>query len=83
MENFMGQLILDSEIDYESAREYIENKIRECVDTYSSCYFPKEYRQSSEWKGMDLTKKPSVVLGKLGDINIFIDFCWEKENYEL
>ena len=80
MENFMGQLILDSEIDYESAREYIENKIRECIDTYSSCYFPKDYRQSIEWKKMDLTKKLSVVLEELGDINIFIDFLLgEKE----
>ena len=76
----MGQLILDSEIDYESAREYIENKIRECVDLYSSRYFPKEYRQSDEWRGMDLTKKLSVVLEELGDINIFIDFLLKEKD---
>ena len=79
MENFMGQLILDSEVDYESAREYIENKIRECVDSYSYCCFPKEYRQSDEWKEMDLTKKLSIVLERLGDINIFIDFLLGEE----
>ena len=50
MESFMGQLILNDEIDYEAAREHLEDRIRAfCGDYVYNCC-PKEYRQSDEWK---------------------------------
>ena len=50
MESFMGQLILDDEIDYEAAKEYLEERICSFVGEYVYNCCPKEYRQSDEWK---------------------------------
>ena len=50
MESFMGQLILNDEIDYEAAKEHIEERKRWFVSDYVRNCCPKEYRQSDEWK---------------------------------
>lgn len=57
MESFMGQLILDDEIDYKAAREHLEDRIRTFCGNYVYCCCPKEYRQSDEWKEKDLSEK--------------------------
>ena len=74
MENFMGQLILENEIDYEAAREYIEEKIREYVSNYAYCCFCKEYRQSDEWRDKNLSEKLAHVLRGNKDIDSFIEY---------
>ena len=53
----MGQLILDDEIDYEAAKECLEERIRSFVGEYVYNCCPKEYRQSDEWKEKDLSEK--------------------------
>lgn len=72
MESFMGQLILDDEIDYGAAKEHIENRIREYVDNYVHNWCPKEYRQSDEWKKKDLSEKLAMAL-KRSTIDDFIE----------
>ena len=79
MEVFMGQLILDEEIDYEAAKEHIEKRIRAYVNNWAYGCFLKEYRQSDEWKDQDLSQKLAYVLKRQNDIEQFIDFLLYKE----
>ena len=78
MESFMGQLILDDEIDYEAAKECLEERIRSFVGEYVYNCCPKEYRQSDEWKEKDLSEKLSMAL-KCSNIDDFIDCLLYKE----
>lgn len=78
MESFMGQLILDDEIDYEVAKEHIENRIRAFTDRYVYNCCPKEYRQSDEWKYNDLSEKLSMAL-RYSNIDDFIDYLISEE----
>lgn len=68
----MGQLITDSEVDYEVAKEHIENRIRAFADRYVYTCCPKEYRQSDEWKEKDLSEKLAMAL-KRSNIDDFIE----------
>lgn len=77
MEVFMGQLIFDEEIDYEAAKEHIEERIKAFANRYVYNCCPKEYRQSEEWKEMDLSKKLSKALD-YGNIDDFIDCLIEE-----
>lgn len=77
MENFMGQLILDNEIDYEAAREHIKNRIKAFTDRYVYNCCPKEYRQSDEWKYKDLSEKLSMAL-QYSNIDDFIEYLIDK-----
>ena len=72
MEVFMGQLITDSEVDYEVAKEHIENRIRVFVGNYVYNCCPKEYRQSDEWKEKDLSEKLAMALRR-SNIDDFIE----------
>ena len=72
MESFMGQLILDDEIDYEAAKECLEERIRSFVGKYVYNCCPKEYRQSDEWKEKDLSEKLAMAL-KCSNIDDFIE----------
>ena len=78
MESFMGQLILDDEIDYEAAKECLEERIRSFVGEYVYNCCPKEYRQSDEWKKKDLSDKLAMAL-KRSNIDDFIECLIEKE----
>ena len=78
MESFMGQLILNDEIDYEAAKEHIEERIRWFVSDYVLNCCPKEYRQSDEWKEKDLSEKLSMAL-RYSNIDDFIDYLLYKE----
>lgn len=78
MESFMGQLILNDEIDYEVAKEHIENRIRAFTDRYVYNCCPKEYRQSDEWKYKDLSEKLSMAL-RYSNIDDFIDYLISEE----
>jgi hypothetical protein len=72
MEVFMGQLVFD-EVDHESAREHIEKRIRAYVNNWVYGCFPKEYRESDEWRNQDLSQKLAYVLKEQNDIERFID----------
>ena len=74
----MGQLILDDEIDYEAAKECIEERIRSFVGEYVYNCCPKEYRQSDEWKEKDLSEKLAMAL-KRSNIDDFIEHLIENE----
>ena len=78
MESFMGQLILDDEIDYKAAREHLEDRIRAFCGNYVYCCCPKEYRQSDEWKYKDLSEKLSMAL-QYSNIDDFIECLIDKE----
>jgi hypothetical protein len=78
MESFMGQLILDDEIDYEAAKECLEERIRSFVGEYVYNCCPKEYRQSDEWKMKDLSEKLSMAL-QHKNIDYFIEHLIGKE----
>lgn len=78
MESFMGQLILDDEINYEAAKEHIEERIKAFVNKYVYNCCPKEYRQSDEWKEKDLSEKLAMAL-KYSNIDDFIDCLLYKE----
>ena len=78
MESFMGQLILDDEIDYEAAKECLEERIRSFVGEYVYNCCPKEYRQSDEWKMKDLSEKLSMAL-QYKNIDYFIEHLIGKE----
>ena len=78
MESFMGQLILDDEIDYEAAKEYLEERICSFVGEYVYNCCPKEYRQSDEWKKKDLSEKLAMAL-KRSNIDDFIECLIRKE----
>ena len=78
MESFMGQLILDDEIDYEVAKGHIENRIRAFTDRYVYNCCPKEYRQSDEWKYKDLSEKLSMAL-RYSNIDDFIEYLINEE----
>lgn len=78
MESFMGQLILDDEIDYEAAKECLEERIRSFVGEYVYNCCPKEYRQSDEWKEKDLSEKLAMAL-KRSNIDDFIECLIGKE----
>lgn len=78
MESFMGQLILDDEIDYEAAKECLEERIRSFVGEYVYNCCPKEYRQSDEWKEKDLSGKLAMAL-KRSNIDDFIECLIGKE----
>ena len=74
----MGQLILDDEIDYEAAKECLEERIRSFVGEYVYNCCPKEYRQSDEWKKKDLSEKLSMAL-RHKNIDVFIECLIGKE----
>ena len=74
----MGQLILDDEIDYEAAKECLEERIRSFVGEYVYNCCPKEYRQSDEWKEKDLSEKLTMAL-KRSNIDDFIECLIGKE----
>ena len=74
----MGQLILDDEIDYEAAKECLEERIRSFVGEYVYNCCPKEYRQSDEWKEKDLSEKLAMAL-KRSNIDDFIECLIGKE----
>ena len=78
MESFMGQLILEDEIDYEAAKECLEERIRSFVGEYVYNCCPKEYRQSDEWKEKDLSEKLAMAL-KRSNIEDFIEYLIGKE----
>ena len=78
MESFMGQLILDDEIDYEAAKECLEERIRSFVGEYVYNCCPKEYRQSDEWNKKDLSDKLAMAL-KRSNIDDFIECLIGKE----
>ena len=78
MESFMGQLILDDEIDYEAAKECLEERIRCFVGEYVYNCCPKEYRHSDEWKKKDLSDKLAIAL-KRSNIDDFIECFIGKE----
>lgn len=78
MESFMGQLILEDEIDYEAAKECLEERIRSFVGEYVYNCCPKEYRQSDEWKKKDLSEKLAMAL-KRSNIDDFIEHLIGKE----
>ena len=75
----MGQLLLDDEIDYEAAKEHLENRISSFCNSYVYNCCPKEYRQSDEWKEKDLSDKLVMAL-KRSNINDFIDCLIYKED---
>ena len=79
MESFMGQLILDDEIDYEAAKEHLEDRIRTFCGNYVYWCCPKEYRQSDEWKEKDLSEKLAMAL-RYSNIDDFIDCLLYKED---
>ena len=74
----MGQLILDDEIDYEAAKECLEERIRSFVGEYVYNCCPKEYRQSDEWKEKDLSEKLAMAL-RSSNIDDFIECLIGKE----
>ena len=74
----MGQLITDSEVDYEVAKEHIKNRIRVFTDIYVYNCCPKEYRQSDEWKKKELAEKLSMAL-QYSNIDDFIEYLIDKE----
>lgn len=78
MESFIGQLILNDKIDYEAAKEHIEERIRAFANRYVYNCCPKEYRQSDEWKEKDLSEKLAMAL-KYTNIDDFIDCLLYKE----
>ena len=75
----MGQLILDDEIDYNAAKEHIEERIRVFTNRYVYNCCPKEYRQSDEWKYKDLAEKLSMAL-RYSNIDDFIECLLYKED---
>ena len=75
----MGQLILDDEINYETAKEHIEERIRAFANRYVYNCCPKEYRQSDEWKEKDLSDKLAMAL-RYSNIDDFIDCLLYKED---
>lgn len=79
MESFMGQLILNDEIDYEAAKEHIEERIRWFASDYVRNCCPKEYRQSDEWNEKDLSDKLAMAL-RYSNIDDFIDYLLYKED---
>lgn len=76
---FMGQLILDVEIDYEAAKEHIEERIRAYVGNWACDCFCKEYRQSDAWQCQNLAEKLAHVLRSSKDIDNFIEYLIEKD----
>ena len=78
MESFMGQLLIEDEIDYEAAKEHLEERIIWFVNNYVYNCCPKEYRQSDEWKNKDLAEKLSMAL-RYNNIDNFIDYLIDKE----
>ena len=74
----MGQLIFDDEMDYEAAKECLEERIRSFVGEYVYNCCPKEYRQSDEWKEKDLSEKLAMAL-KRSNIDDFIECLIGKE----
>lgn len=79
MEQFIGQLILDDEIDYEAAREHILDSIRKYIDNRAYSYYTKEFRQSYEWKNKNLAEKLAFVLDVEKDIDSFIAYLIEND----
>ena len=73
MGNFMGQLILDNEIDYDAAKEHLEERIGGFVYNFVRNCYPKEYRESDEWREMDMSKKLSMALD-YSNIDDFIEY---------
>ena len=78
MESFMGQVLLEDEIDYETAKEHLEDRIRMFCGNYVYNCCPKEYRQSDEWKEKDLSEKLAMAL-RYSNIDDFIDCLLYKE----
>jgi hypothetical protein len=69
----MGQCVITNDgIDREEVREYLEERIRSFCGGYVYGCCPKEYRQSDEWKEMELSKKLSKALD-YSNIDDFIE----------
>lgn len=79
MKTFIGQLIIDDEVDYESAREHILDSIRKYIDNRACTYYTKEFRQSDRWRNKNLAKKLAFVLDDESDINNFITYLIEND----
>ena len=78
MKVFMGQFIIDNEIDYEAAKEHLENRISGFVYNFVHNCYPKEYRESDEWKEKELSEKLSMAL-RYSNIDDFIEYLIDKE----
>ena len=79
MEQFIGQLILDDEIDYEAAREHILDSIRKYIDNRVYSYYAKEFRQSDTWRNKSLAKKLAFILDDEKDIDNFVRYLIEND----
>lgn len=77
MESFMGQLLLEDEIDYAAAKEHLENRISSFCYSYVYNCCPKEYRQSDEWKEKELSEKLAMAL-RYSNIDDFIEHLIEE-----
>lgn len=79
MEKFIGQLIIDDNIDYEAAKEYILDSIRKYIDYRSDLYYTKEFRRSDKWRNKSLAEKLAFVLDDEKDIESFITYLIEND----
>lgn len=71
--SFMGQCVVtNDDIDREEVKEYLENKIRTFCGNYVYNCCPKEYRQSNEWKELELSDKLANAL-RYSNIDDFIE----------
>lgn len=68
----MGQYVPGGDIDLDVVKEYLETRIRCYVNTHAYDCYPKEYRESEEWRDMDLSNKLSRALS-YSNIDDFID----------
>ena len=68
----MGQYVPGRDIDLDEVKEYLEDRIRCYVNTHAYDCYTKEYRESEEWRDMDLSRKLSQSLN-YGNIDDFID----------
>lgn len=71
--SFMGQCVVtNDDIDREEVKEYLEDRIRTFCGNYVYNCCPKEYRQSDEWKELDLSEKLAKAL-MYSNIDDFIE----------
>lgn len=71
--SFMGQCVItNDDIDREEVRAYLEDRIRTFCGGYVYNCCPKEYRQSDEWKELELSEKLAKAL-RYSNIDDFIE----------
>lgn len=71
--SFMGQCVVtNDDIDREEVKEYLEDRIRTFCGNYVYNCCPKEYRQSNEWKELELSDKLANAL-RCSNIDDFIE----------